>query len=265
MSQRSCKSHKGTVMRVRPCLSLLLGLLGLLAPPVWSQNITSNLIAHWPLDETGAAATFPDLIGTATGTRSNGTAWLNPGKVGAGAASFQPSGAFGITTDIAALAGAAQLSVTAWVRMTTLTGFIALVSQENYSGGFTNTAFNLYWDGTSLRYGLTSNGTTFVEAFGGTLPVGTWAHVAGTYDGANIRVYIDGALVGGPVAKTGTLFDSTLTVFLGADRVNGSAADPCICDMDDVRIYTRGLTQADIQALPGMSTAAASKRRPMVY
>ncbi|HER35406.1 MAG TPA: hypothetical protein ENO19_08080, partial [Halothiobacillaceae bacterium] len=75
---------------------------------------------------------------------------------------------------------------------------------------------------------------------------GVWHHVAGTYDGASLKVYLDGALQA-TTAHVGTIASSTYTVNIArnsqmTDRFYAGA-------VDDVRIYSRALTSREINFL----------------
>ncbi|MCX6270809.1 MAG: T9SS type A sorting domain-containing protein [Bacteroidetes bacterium] len=83
----------------------------------------------------------------------------------------------------------------------------------------------------------------------GSLVLNTWQHVAGTFDGSNLKCYVNGNLVG-TFAFTGTIYPSTgFKARIGA-----------LCDttwsmtryfdglIDEVRVWNRALTASEIQA-----------------
>jgi hypothetical protein len=83
------------------------------------------------------------------------------------------------------------------------------------------------------------------------LPTASWSFVVGTYDGSNLKLYIDGALkANGSV--TGQICTNSLPLRIGADNelppyyFNGK--------IDDVRIYNRALSASEIQALYNLDT-----------
>jgi PKD repeat protein/glucose/arabinose dehydrogenase len=80
----------------------------------------------------------------------------------------------------------------------------------------------------------------------GAIPVGSWHHVAVTYDGAWVRFYIDGALDRvQPV--TGLVFGRVLEpLFVGANLRDGAYLDG---DVDDVRVYDWALPSATLAEL----------------
>jgi hypothetical protein len=79
-----------------------------------------------------------------------------------------------------------------------------------------------------------------------TLPVGSWSHLAATYDGATMRLFVNGtqvasrALAGAMTASTGAFRIGGNSIFSPAERFKGL--------IDDVRVYDRPLTSAQISA-----------------
>jgi hypothetical protein len=70
---------------------------------------------------------------------------------------------------------------------------------------------------------------------------GIWFHVAGTYDGAIIKAYVDGVLGDTTAAITGTLDTVTNPFWIGGD-IDGDWNGL----IDDVRVYGTALSQAQI-------------------
>ncbi|MGE3166754.1 MAG: LamG-like jellyroll fold domain-containing protein [Planctomycetota bacterium] len=109
-----------------------------------------------------------------------------------------------------------------------------------------------YWmlstnNGTGIRVRLKagSNTKTLVAA-GAQLAVGTWAHIALTYDGSTIAVYQNGVLVGS-AAKTGGLgTNPAVSVWVGDNPGGGKTFDGII---DEVRLYDRALAASEIQSV----------------
>jgi hypothetical protein len=81
--------------------------------------------------------------------------------------------------------------------------------------------------------------------------VNTWMHVAGTYDGAMVRLYVDGVLVGS-LAKTGLIVSDSTPVIIGGNRndgVVGHAQELFRGAIDDVAIHNTALSAAEITTL----------------
>ena len=87
------------------------------------------------------------------------------------------------------------------------------------------------------------------------MPLDTWAHVAATYDGATLRLYVDGSLVAS-VAATGAISTSTGALRIGGNVLWGEYFQGLI---DEVRVYNRALTLSQIQS--DMAAGAATDTR----
>ncbi len=74
-----------------------------------------------------------------------------------------------------------------------------------------------------------------------------FTHLAATYDGAAMRLYVDGALAA-EQAHTGAMPDTDLPLLLG-QMLPGQADYNVPGVLDDVRLYNRALTAAEVEAL----------------
>ncbi len=121
-----------------------------------------------------------------------------------------------------------------------------------------NGEFNPYITKGDHTYGLKSNDRDTIEfvIYDGTWITaetsvdasfnGVWHHVAGTYDGSELRLYIDGELVA-TTAHSGTINSTTHNVYLGGNsEASGRFYDGLI---DDVRVYSVALSAADVNAV----------------
>ncbi|MGH2798631.1 MAG: LamG-like jellyroll fold domain-containing protein, partial [Thermoleophilaceae bacterium] len=82
-----------------------------------------------------------------------------------------------------------------------------------------------------------------------TLPVGAWTHLAATYDGSMLRLFVNG-VESSNLAVDGRMASSSAPLRLGGNQVWDEWFDGVI---DEVRIYSRALSPAEIQA--DMTTA----------
>jgi len=93
-----------------------------------------------------------------------------------------------------------------------------------------------------------------------TIPLGEWHHVATVYDGSGLLVYYDGARIDS-VALPGSITPDTRDLTIGGDV-------PGILEifngrLDDVRIYDRALSDAEIAELVGEVVAASPPSLPL--
>ena len=84
------------------------------------------------------------------------------------------------------------------------------------------------------------------------LPLNTWAHLATTYDGATVRVYVNGTQVASR-AVTGAMSASTNPLRIGGNTVWSEWFRGLI---DEVRVYDRALSPAEIATDMGRGVGA---------
>ena len=75
----------------------------------------------------------------------------------------------------------------------------------------------------------------------GAVAVDTWQHVAGTWDGSELNIYVNGTLMGTTTGVVGASFTSTTnSILIGSNAIN----EDFVGSIDEVRIWsvTRSLT-----------------------
>jgi hypothetical protein len=105
---------------------------------------------------------------------------------------------------------------------------------------FLNTAAN----GIDAPAASIYTNTTTVAAGSFALPAGVWTHLAATYDGSRLRLYVNGVLVREQF-RNGSIATSSRPLRIGYNSTDGGQFDGRI---DEVRVYARVLTAAQIQA-----------------
>src|SRR5207244_3787397 len=76
------------------------------------------------------------------------------------------------------------------------------------------------------------------------VPLNTWTHLAFTFDGSTLRLYMNGSLVRSSNMNNGSIVTSAGALRIGGNAVFGEYFRGII---DEVRVYNRALTAADIQ------------------
>jgi len=232
------------------------------AQVAWDYN-RGKPIGHWKLDECQGTTAYDSSgngnngtinIGatgdnTTPGTCSSSGAWA-AGNIG----KYNHSLDFDGTNDFISLGDPTALrlgstgAASAWIYPTSYpaSGWKVVFNKGNWGGGrnyysayFTSTLFRVDIGGTSAYHVITTPKEN--------VPLDTWTHIAMTWDGSYLRMYLNGKPVGNPVAQTqtpdttgynleiGTAGSSTSYVFDGA--------------IDDVRLYNYGLTLAQVKTI----------------
>lgn len=138
--------------------------------------------------------------------------------------------------------GKTQVTLQAWVRPETTSLFGVIVGNYNYPTNVNAMQMLLRREGTNYSFWLDSgSGYTAVTAVNSVI-VDTWQHITGTWDGTNMRIYINGTLIN-TVAKTGTIPAKTTSFSIG---FNASSSERFDGDIDEVRIWDIALTATDI-------------------
>ena len=150
----------------------------------------TGLVAAYSFNE-GTGTTLVDRSGRGhTGTISGAT-WSTQGKFG-GALSFDGVNDWVTISDTAALDLTTGMTLEAWVAPSTLSGWRTALLKERPGG----LAYALYTSGDgTLPSGYVAAPGDVAVIGASSLPVNTWAHIALTYDGTTLRLFVNGVQV----------------------------------------------------------------------
>lgn len=151
--------------------------------------------------------------------------------------------------------GAAAVTVEAWIKADALPGAgVVWGIVTDYYTGDNNVHFSLHVDGTTglLKAGF-YNGAWREAVDTVVLATGVWTHVAGTYDGLNVRLYKNGIL-----AAT-TLYVGVMPIGTTGWRIGRrwDAAEFFDGVIDDVRFWSVARTQAEISLTMNLELTGA--------
>jgi hypothetical protein len=173
------------------------------------------------------------------------TSWSAAGKFG-GALSFNGSSSWVTVADASDLDFSSALTLEAWVRPSVLSGWRTVLFKERPGG----IVYSLYANQSAGRpVGQVWLGSELNAVGPAALGLNAWSHVASTYDGSTLRLYVNGALVSS-TAVSGTLAASSGVLRIGGNGVWGEWFSGLI---DEVRVYNRALSAGEIQT--DMNTA----------
>ena len=218
-----------------------------------TTEITSGRQGHWKLDaSSGTSATDSSGNGN-TGTTSGGPTWV-AGKIGNGL-NFD-----GVDDSVNCGSGAtldnlAAITVTAWIKADTMgeggKGRIVVKA----SGINPTAGWHLHVSGTNqleFRVDYTTTELSRVAAVDA-IATGVWKHVVATWTGSatatNLKLYVDGAEVGyaSTTNGVGTRVDDAASNFYIGNESGGTRTFDGL--LDDVRVYNRVLSAAEITAV----------------
>lgn len=230
-------------MRKEAALVIVLAAIGWCAAPA---SAATTVDAHWRFDE-GSGQIVADSgpgglhgrLGSSAGADAADPAWT-AGHDGGSALAFE-GGQYVTVPDSAALEPA-HVTVDAWVRRSGSPGTWRYVLSKG-SVGCDRSAYGLYsgWaGGMSFYVSSASHYTLSPEAPASLVWDGAWHHVVGAYDGARVRLWVDGAQVGDGTATTLAIAYGVGSkgVYLGTYR--GTCELGFKGDVDDVQILGDG-------------------------
>ena len=206
---------------------------------------TPDLMSYWRLGET-SGTTAADSLEAVSGTYSSATLGA-PGLVGSSdpAVSFAgTSNRMQVSTSSYGFAGTNAFTVEAVVKPTTVDSTSRRIfSSEVLSGGSVVNGFGLWNNGgvnklqvCRIPSGSYDCATTSAAASG------TAKHLAATYDGTTLKLYVNGAEVASTTSKGSITAPSTFTVGARSDLAGSWAGV-----IDDAAVYDRALSAAEVE------------------
>ncbi|MCW8131075.1 MAG: LamG domain-containing protein, partial [Planctomycetota bacterium] len=219
------------------------------------STLENGLIGHWKFDE-GLGRVARDLSGTGNHggfltcpVRQNATVaplvFDNPQAMTFGGNLDDSLDAVAVPSS-ASLNTTAAITVSAWINPTAwnVGGFD---NPRIVQKGVNDDQFRLTKEGTNLRWEIITGGAT--RTVNTSLPsTGNWHHLVGRYNGSTVQLFVDGALAGS-VNATGNIQTTNDHLIIGAKRLGAPYGDYFRGQIDDVRIYNRGISDAEVAEL----------------
>jgi hypothetical protein len=199
-----------------------------------------GLMAAYGMDE-GAGTSVADSSGQNNAGTGSSTTWAD-GKYGK-ALSFNGTSSWVTVEDAASLRLTTGMTLSAWVNPATVANWRSVVGKELSAGGV---SYLLYaangssvpsgWAKVSTEGHATANGVS-------PLPVNAWSHLAFTFDGAALRLFVNGQQVAQTPHSENLIADGS-PLRIGGNKIWGEYFNGLI---DEVRVYNRAQTAAEVQ------------------
>jgi hypothetical protein len=207
-----------------------------------TTGLGAGLLAYYKFDNT-----LDDVTGQYGAQWINGAHYSDARGVVGLAGWFKDAHQYVTTPLDAALRAAHEMTVSMWILTGPSASGYRLVDKQTAGAadGWVFDTYDISGAGrTVLRFASTTVGVNSTTTF----PSGRWTNVAFTYQGGTVKFYIDGIAAGtGTERLPATL--AALPVQLGGPRGSLAGKQYFVGSMDDVRIYSRALSSAEIALL----------------
>ncbi len=220
-----------------------------------NDQLDKGLVGHWTMD-----ANDIGLSGTTakdrSGQKNHGTLTNGPlatvGKMGQ-ALDFDGVNDHVLVPSNASFRPANQLTMAAWVKPSSFSAASLIFSSGDSA---ISRGYNLFVRTTKQPcVYLGTSGDTSGTASSPAMVAGKWSHIAATYNGTTLVVYLDGVsypliAAGGCNVNTGTgdiTYGSSAVLSIGAKNTGISPFFPG--SIDDARVYNRALSAGEISRL----------------
>ena len=191
----------------------------------------------------GSGSTLADSSGRGNAGTISGPSWTTAGKNG-GALTFDGVNDLVTVQDSTSLDLTTAMTLEAWVRPTISTSWRTVVTKEQPN----NLVYGLFSNSDAAHpssiVSIGSNPVQDIARGSAALPASTWTHLATTYDGSQLRLFINGSQVA-TRAVTGAMATSNKPLQIGGNKVWPEWFKGQI---DDVRVYSRALNASELQS-----------------
>lgn len=195
--------------------------------------------------------TLTDLAGSSNGTLTNfaltgsTSNWVSDtGAGGVRALDFDGTNDYVTMGTSAGAVSGSLLSLSAWVYFTRTLSTTQGVIVKNNNGGRNN--YGIWAFSGAVRFWVDT--AAGIKSAIATPNLNEWVHLVGTYDGSNVRIYLNGTLIQ-TVAQTGNLVVTSEPFWIGAIPLSGVPISPFLGRIDDVRLWDQQVDGTDVSTL----------------
>jgi hypothetical protein len=198
-----------------------------------------------------------DAQGGSTGTPKNGTEFA-PGKVGQ-AFSFDGVDDFVEIPHNRGRNNPPRITLTAWIKPDSVKAGSRIISKDSSATTCAPPTVNYSLEvrglqGNKADFFFTTGDKVLHELVGtSVIPTGVFTHVAASYDGSTAKIYVNGVLENSLVVSGTSLAKSNAPTIIGSGGAGCRASNGGQIEfdglIDEVQIYNRALTDAEISAI----------------
>ena len=212
-----------------------------------AQDFPLGLIGHWKFDEGSGSIAFDSSAYEGNGV-INDAVWTADSKTGSYALAFDGIDDYVITADTDSLDSVSNaVTVAAWVKRSSDQDNWRVIAQRQVGTGSTE-HYLLGFSNNSYRWLVNTTNGYSDTSLGSLANNNEWVHMAGTYDGSEVKLYINGE-IDFTDDHTGAFSSDSSPITIGAGNNSGSMAEFFNGTIDDVKIYNEALSAEEVLAL----------------
>jgi len=222
------------------------------------QQLLNDLIGYWRLNDAAGSVTARDWSswgndGTLVGLDPS-TVWVAGGPEG-GALSVQGNGYVNVAASASIDSITDQLTIAAWIFLDgTITDYATAISRQIGTGLDQHYHLSVNAKQQAILFITTPMAGQVVigSPMRAPIPQQTWVHIAGTYDGSQARLYVNGTEVNSTPAHGAFAAETNPVVLSG----NGNGPAKTVSEfvpgrLDEIMLYGRALGPDEIARLEG--------------
>jgi hypothetical protein len=210
---------------------------------------------YWHMADTTTTAV--NVLGGAAGKYSGSHTTVADGAL---VGESDPAAAFDGKTSALTVAGAPDYAGTVpytlelWVRPQTIDGTYRFLISREETTATGRQGTGVWLSSTGLGFERWTNGVAQTVHYSAGLPVGAWSHVTATYDGAIMRLYVNGSQVGSRETSAALIAQPAGSTAIGAGA--GGRSGFFAGDIDEVALYSRAVIRSHVSAHVTAATSA---------
>jgi hypothetical protein len=202
-------------------------------------TIPAGIISLWSAD-----GNANDIVGSNNGTLVGGVTFA-PGVVGQ-AFSLNGTSAYVSVPDAPSLNLTGAITVATWINPTAHMGPYDPIVKKAGGGTAQQGGYALEFLGNNVVFWVYISGLGWSASPTAFVPLGQWSHVAGTYDGSGLSLFVNGQLIGTSLVS-GQMSPSVNPLEIGHDPSNANRWYDGL--IDEAAVYNRALSAAEIQGM----------------
>jgi hypothetical protein len=213
--------------------------------------LLADLVGWWRLDEAPGSAVARDLSGSGNDGALTGldpaTAWAagrSAGGLAVGGAGFVDVSA---STSIDSITDQVTISGWGFLDRTITDEYATIASREDAATIDQHYHIGLYRNLVPTTFITTEDGIAILRGPAATM--GTWVHLATTYDGGFVRFYVDGKEVMSQTLTGHFKPDTTPVILGGNDNAGAGVTERFAGRVDEIMLYRRALSATEIARL----------------